>query len=242
MSVTTIRFRRGLEASIPSPSNGNIGEPLWATDSKKLFVSNGNENVEIGAVTITGTLQSGTTIATINGTPIYAPAQVNSDWNASSGVSQILNKPTIPDAVSYSGAGTASGGTYTIGTLTIGTDPYTLSCPDATITNPQYDSSTGVPIVTIGGTVIYGPAAGQTVTSIEEVYAYTPSNGTSAIVSTDPNYGTNPRTGVQTVTFKHAAVNQGDGSGSFATFVAGASSSGNIDVTMSITVIDGGSF
>lgn len=34
-------------------------------------------------------------------------AQVNSDWNSSSGVSEILNKPTIP-TVSVAGSGTAS--------------------------------------------------------------------------------------------------------------------------------------
>ena len=35
-------------------------------------------------------------------------AQVNSDWNANSGVAQILNKPTIPDAIQVSAMPTAS--------------------------------------------------------------------------------------------------------------------------------------
>lgn len=34
----------------------------------------------------------------LTGTPTIPAAQVNSDWNASSGVAQILNKPTIPAA------------------------------------------------------------------------------------------------------------------------------------------------
>ena len=38
--------------------------------------------------------------------PTIPAAQVNSDWNASSGVAQILNKPTIPDAVSGTNDGT----------------------------------------------------------------------------------------------------------------------------------------
>lgn len=40
--------------------------------------------------------------------PTIPPAQVNSDWNANSGVAQILNKPTIPDTVQYSTMPTAS--------------------------------------------------------------------------------------------------------------------------------------
>lgn len=34
--------------------------------------------------------------SSITGKPVIPAAQVNSDWNASSGVTQILNKPTIP--------------------------------------------------------------------------------------------------------------------------------------------------
>jgi hypothetical protein len=36
----------------------------------------------------------------LSNTPTIPAAQVNSDWNASSGVAQILNKPTIPSALS----------------------------------------------------------------------------------------------------------------------------------------------
>lgn len=35
-------------------------------------------------------------------------AQVNSDWNATSGVAQILNKPTIPEDLFESGSGVES--------------------------------------------------------------------------------------------------------------------------------------
>lgn len=34
----------------------------------------------------------------LSGTPSIPAAQVNSDWNATTGVAEILNKPTIPDA------------------------------------------------------------------------------------------------------------------------------------------------
>lgn len=44
----------------------------------------------------------------LTGTPTIPAAQVNSDWNAVSGVAQILNKPTIPDFDYYSETTTQS--------------------------------------------------------------------------------------------------------------------------------------
>lgn len=49
--------------------------------------------------------------------PTIPAAQINSDWNAISGVAQILNKPTIPDAVSGTNDGT-NWTTITIGSVT----------------------------------------------------------------------------------------------------------------------------
>ena len=49
--------------------------------------------------------------------PTIPAAQVNSDWDAVSGVAQILNKPTIPDAVSGTNDGT-NWTTITIGSVT----------------------------------------------------------------------------------------------------------------------------
>lgn len=42
-------------------------------------------------------------VAMILNKPIIPAAQVNSDWNASSGVAQILNKPTIPSSITFAG-------------------------------------------------------------------------------------------------------------------------------------------
>lgn len=47
-----------------------------------------------------------TSPAYIDNKPTIPAAQVNADWNAVSGVAQILNKPTIPDAVSGVNDGT----------------------------------------------------------------------------------------------------------------------------------------
>lgn len=100
------------------------------------------------------------TSLTINGTTAGIPAaQVNSDWNAASGVAQILNKPTlatvatsgsyadlsnkptIPDAVS----GTNDGTNWT--SLTIGSDTYGIgggSAPSNMVTTDTAQTITGV--------------------------------------------------------------------------------------------------
>ena len=52
--------------------------------------------------------------------PTIPAAQVNSDWNSSSGVSQILNKPTIPDAVYM---GVIGSGSTILGKLTSNSTP-----------------------------------------------------------------------------------------------------------------------
>lgn len=61
--------------------------------------------------------------------PSIPAAQVNSDWNASSGVAQILNKPTIPSVpvssvFSRTGAVVSANGDYTTSQVTEGSNLY----------------------------------------------------------------------------------------------------------------------
>lgn len=79
-------------------------------------------------VTITPTLQSGEKLAdySIDGTEgsIYSPAQVNADWNASSGVAQLLNKPDLQPSYTSTGievpkGSIVDGGYACIGTMVI---------------------------------------------------------------------------------------------------------------------------
>lgn len=101
----------------------NHSVPLTRTINDKPLSSNISLNyTDVGAPSLAAVPQisavtsSGVNIAdvTVNGitTHLYAPAggssepQVNSDWNASSGPSSILNKPTIP--TDYSDVGAAS--------------------------------------------------------------------------------------------------------------------------------------
>ena len=74
------------ELKVPVGNSGNETQPLALTVGQiKTFVNSSLSNVAT----------SGNYDDLLN-RPTIPPAQVNSDWNASSGVSQILNKPTIP--------------------------------------------------------------------------------------------------------------------------------------------------
>ena len=84
----------GSTLNIPQYSGGGGGSILLQTDG----VNNGSQSVlnlkEGSNITITDDGVGGVTI-TASGAGL---PQVNSDWNATSGVAEILNKPTIPAA------------------------------------------------------------------------------------------------------------------------------------------------
>lgn len=112
--------------------------------------------------------------------PTIPAAQVNSDWNASSGLAQILNKPSIPTAISLTTTG--SGGTPTLTgavlnipafqapiTLTTTGSSGAATLTGATLNIPQYagggsmvyPSGSGIPVVSGGaawGTTVAAPA------------------------------------------------------------------------------------
>ena len=74
------------ELKVPVGNSGNETQPLALTVGQiKTFVNSSLSNVA----------KSGS-YNDLTNKPTIPAAQVNSDWNASSGVSQILNKPTIP--------------------------------------------------------------------------------------------------------------------------------------------------
>lgn len=103
--------------------------------------------------------------------PSIPAAQVNSDWNAISGVAQILNKPSLA-AVATSGAYSDLTGTPTIPTVpTISTDIDTDKASDTKTASPKavYDY-VGNPIVSLAvptpndGTVVFTHLNGDTTT------------------------------------------------------------------------------
>lgn len=81
-----------------------------------------------------GTVTSVNNVSPVNGnvTLSIPAAQVNSDWDAVSGVAQILNKPTIPTAVSQltNDSGYITGITGTDVTTALGYTPYNSSNPN----------------------------------------------------------------------------------------------------------------
>lgn len=51
--VNKIQLRRGLKSSMPT---GSAGEPLFATDTRELYVGTGNGNVNMGGKAINSAL------------------------------------------------------------------------------------------------------------------------------------------------------------------------------------------
>lgn len=92
------------------------GKPSLATVATSGAYSDLTGKPSLATVATTGAY------ADLTGKPSIPAAQVNSDWNAVSGVAQILNKPTIT-----SGTVTSVGVSSTGGTLTVTSSPITSS-------------------------------------------------------------------------------------------------------------------
>ena len=70
--------------------NNVSGWQTWATSAQGAKADTAVQPGDLATVATTGAYSD------LTGTPTIPAAQVNSDWNASSGVAEILNKPTIP--------------------------------------------------------------------------------------------------------------------------------------------------
>lgn len=70
--------------------------PLWVTLGSGLTINSGV--LALTTVPVNADWNASSGLAQILNKPSIPAAQVNADWAASSGVSQILNKPTIPAA------------------------------------------------------------------------------------------------------------------------------------------------
>ena len=83
------------------------GWQTWATSAQGAKADTAVQPGDLATVATTGAYSD------LTGTPTIPAAQVNSDWNASSGVAEILNKPTLA-TVATSGAYSDLTGTPTI--------------------------------------------------------------------------------------------------------------------------------
>jgi hypothetical protein len=84
-------------------TQGGTGITTLGSAGQVLTVNSGGTGLvysSVAASNVTGLAAVATTgsYTSLTNTPTIPAAQVNADWNASSGVAQILNKPTIPTA------------------------------------------------------------------------------------------------------------------------------------------------
>ena len=90
--------------------------------------------------------------------PTIPAAQVNADWNANSGVAEILNKPTIPDAVV---ANPSENATENLSKLKIGNTVYGIEKGTTIVQIPSV----------VGSSFTYnGQAQGPTITGLDSVH------------------------------------------------------------------------
>ena len=112
------------------------GWQTWATSAQGANADTAVQPGDLATVATTGAYSD------LTGTPTIPAAQVNSDWNASSGVAEILNKPTIPtvgDGTITITQGGVTKGTFTTnqsGNTTIDVDAGGGSAPVVPATMP----------------------------------------------------------------------------------------------------------
>ena len=116
---TMINVADGAEANV----SGNSGNAAIYDNSGDAALKTGITGAEVRAAIGAGTsnLALGTSGSTaLAGNTAVGDANVQSDWNASSGDAQILNKPTIPVDLTSDGAGTVHANNYTNTTYSVG--------------------------------------------------------------------------------------------------------------------------
>lgn len=114
------------------------------------FTVSGSPITSAGTLTVTG---AGTTTQYVRGDGSLAtlPTQVNADWNATSGVAQVLNKPTIPTLVNIfnSNGALTSNRTLTMGSSALIFDGNNFGI-NGTTSRVSLNSSTGTPGFVLG--------------------------------------------------------------------------------------------
>jgi hypothetical protein len=173
-------------------NTGNLGGvKIPAVDTSGITNTSGTIGLATASATQLGGVKIDNSTITINGSGVIAAvAQVQSDWNAVSGLGVILNKPTIPSAYTLTAATTTtlggvivpavdtSGITNTSGTIGLATASATqlggVKIDNSTIT---IDQVTGV-ISSIGGV---SGLTSRTVAAVTSVSLAAASSGTYTI-------------------------------------------------------------
>lgn len=130
---TTYSAGTGIDITGTTISNADPLPAHTSSESGKILKVDSNGDLEWGAEsggTVTDVQVNGTSVVSGGVADITITAQVNSDWNASSGVAEILNKPTEKTLAAGSNV-----------TITEANDTVTISA-----TNTTYTAGTGVDI------------------------------------------------------------------------------------------------
>lgn len=107
-----IRLSDNLEVNKPAPVDDRLGV-FSSTASALAYIPEDRRYIGLTLIVDTGSgateywFENGVTDGDLTGKSTGGGSQVNSDWNATSGVAEILNKPTIPSVtnlVPYTGA------------------------------------------------------------------------------------------------------------------------------------------
>lgn len=147
-------------AALPNP--GESGKIYVALDTGKIYRWSGSTHVEISPTPALAAVATSGSYTDLSNKPTIPAAQVNSDWAATSGVAQILNKPTLgtaaaTDATAYATAAqgalaaTASqpGHTHTISDVT-----GLSTALDGKQASGSYAPATGIAPSAINGTAV----------------------------------------------------------------------------------------
>lgn len=143
-SNITIDSHNVISAVVPEYANADwdasSGEPGYIYHKPDLSIYATTQDVETALEDKQDVLTAGSNITIVNNTiSATAEPQVNADWNATSGVAEILNKPTIPvvPPLKELVAGTNI-------SITEGADAVTISATAAPQVNADWDASSGV--------------------------------------------------------------------------------------------------
>ncbi|MGO9546461.1 MAG: beta strand repeat-containing protein, partial [Rhodomicrobium sp.] len=105
-------------SALPNPSSSSLGGVQAATAGANQYMTGINTSgvpqfAQPSASNVSGLARVATSgsYTDLSDTPSIPAAQINADWNASSGLAQILNKPTIPSYSAFSGDSGSGGAT-----------------------------------------------------------------------------------------------------------------------------------
>ena len=137
----------GTPTLAPVATSGNYGD-LNGTPNLAPVATSGNYSDLSGTPNLASVATSGN-YSDLNGTPTIPDAQVNADWNATSGITQILNKPTLASVATSGNYSDLSGTPNLAPVATSGSYGDLTGTPTlaSVATSGSYSDLTGTPTI-----------------------------------------------------------------------------------------------